>query len=74
MKQIEDSSFEGIGAILSGGGNREVVVENPLEDKPAVKAGVRAGDVILAVDDKKTKGVMLDKVVKRIKGKKLVKS
>ena len=70
MKQIEDSSFEGIGAILSGGGNREVVVENPLEDKPAVKAGVRAGDVIIAVDDKKTKGVMLDKVVKRIKGKK----
>lgn len=70
MKSIEDSSFEGIGAILSGGGNREVIVENPLEDKPAVKAGVRAGDVILAVDDKKTKGVMLDKVVKRIKGKK----
>jgi C-terminal peptidase prc len=70
MKSIEDSSFEGIGAVLSGGGNREVIVENPLEDKPAVKAGVRAGDVILAVDDKKTKGVMLDKVVKRIKGKK----
>jgi len=70
MKQIEDSSFEGIGAILSGGGSREVIVENPLEDKPAVKAGVRAGDVILAVDDKKTKGVLLDKVVKRIKGKK----
>ncbi|HRG46112.1 MAG TPA: S41 family peptidase [Leptospiraceae bacterium] len=70
MKSIEDSSFEGIGAVLSGGGNREVIVENPLEDKPAVKAGVRAGDVIVAVDDKKTKGVMLDKVVKRIKGKK----
>ena len=53
MKSIEDSSFEGIGAILSGGGNREVIVENPLEDPPAVKSSVRAGDVILAVDDKK---------------------
>jgi C-terminal peptidase prc len=70
IKQIEDSSFEGIGAVLSGGGNRDVVVENPLEDKPAVKAGVRAGDVIVAVDGKSTKGVLLDKVVKRIKGKK----
>lgn len=70
MKQIEDSSFEGIGAVLSGGGNREVIVENPLEDRPAVKAGIRAGDVITAVDGKKTKGSSLDKVVKRIKGKK----
>jgi C-terminal peptidase prc len=70
MRQIEDSSFEGIGAILSGGGNKEIVVENPLEDKPAVKAGIRAGDMIVGVDGKSTKGVMLDRVVKSIKGKK----
>lgn len=65
-----DGSFEGIGAILSGGGSREVIVENPLEDYPAVKAGVRAGDIIQAVDGKATKGLSLDKVVRRIKGKK----
>jgi len=70
MAKIQDSSFEGIGAILSGGGPREVIVENPLEGRPAVKAGIRSGDVILAVDGKTTKGVSLDKVVKRIKGKK----
>jgi C-terminal peptidase prc len=70
MAKISDGSFEGIGAILSGGGNREVIVENPLEDRPAVKAGIRSGDVIVAVDGKSTKGTSLDKVVKRIKGKK----
>jgi len=70
MAKIQDGSFEGIGAILSGGGTREVIVENPLEDRPAVKAGVRAGDVILAVDGKSTKGLNLEKVVRRIKGKK----
>ncbi|TGN04180.1 S41 family peptidase [Leptospira dzoumogneensis] len=70
MAKIEDGSFEGIGAILSGGGNKEVIVENPLEGRPAVTAGVRAGDVILAVDGKSTKGMLLDKVVERIKGKK----
>ncbi len=70
MAKITDSSFEGIGAILSGGGERDVVVENPLEDRPAVKAGLRSGDVIVSVDGKSTKGVLLDKVVKHIKGKK----
>lgn len=70
MAKIQDSSFEGIGAILSGGGTRDVIVENPLEDRPAVKAGIRAGDVIVAVDDKPVKGLMLDKVVEMIKGPK----
>ncbi len=70
MAKIQDGSFEGIGAILSGGGNRDVLVENPLEDRPAVKAGIRAGDIIVAVDGKPTKGMSLEKVVKRIKGKK----
>ncbi|MCB1194162.1 MAG: S41 family peptidase [Leptospiraceae bacterium] len=70
MAKIQDGSFEGIGAILSGGGNRDVLVENPLEDRPAVKAGIRAGDIIEAVDGKPTKGMSLEKVVKRIKGKK----
>ncbi|GBF50311.1 periplasmic protease [Leptospira ryugenii] len=70
MAKISDGSFEGIGAILSGGGNREVIVESPLEGSPAVRAGVRSGDTIVAVDNKLIKGLSLDKVVKKIKGKK----
>ena len=70
MAKIQDSSFEGIGAILSGGGNREVIVENPLEERPAVKSGIRAGDIIVAVDQKPVKGLLLDKVVQMIKGPK----
>jgi C-terminal peptidase prc len=70
MAKINDSSFEGIGAILSGGGTRDVVIENPLEGSPALMAGLRSGDVILAVDKKVIANLSLDKVVKRIKGKK----
>jgi len=70
MAKINDSSFEGIGAMLSGGGTREVVIENPLEGSPALKAGLRSGDVILAVDKKSIASLSLDKVVKKIKGKK----
>lgn len=70
MAKISDGSFEGIGAILSGGGSREVIVENPLEGSPAVRAGIRSGDSIIAVDGKLIKNLSLDKVVKKIKGPK----
>jgi C-terminal peptidase prc len=70
MAKIADSSFEGIGAILSGGGTKDILVESPLEGSPAVKAGIRSGDTILAVDNKIVKGQSLDKVVKKIKGPK----
>lgn len=73
MAKISDGSFEGIGAILSGGGTRDVIVESPLEGSPAVRAGVRSGDIIVAVDNKLIKGQTLDKVVKKIKGKKATK-
>ncbi|EMY68030.1 S41 family peptidase [Leptospira vanthielii] len=73
MAKISDGSFEGIGAILSGGGSREVVVENPLEGSPAVRAGIRSGDTIVAVDGKVIKNLTLDKVVKKIKGPKATK-
>lgn len=73
MKKISDGSFEGIGAILSGGGSREVIVENPLEGSPALKAGIRSGDSIVAVDGKLIKNLSLDKVVKKIKGPKATK-
>ena len=70
MAKINDGSFEGIGAILSGGDRKEVIVESPLEGSPAVKAGVRSGDVITHVDAVATYGISLAGVVKRIKGKK----
>lgn len=73
MSKISDGSFEGIGAILSGGGSREVIVENPLEGSPALKAGIRSGDNIVAVDGKLIKNLSLDKVVKKIKGPKATK-
>ena len=70
-KEITDSSFEGIGAILTRRPDSEfTIVESPLEGQPAVKAGLRAGDVITKVDDSSIKGWLLPKVVGRIRGKK----
>ena len=68
-RDTTDGSFEGIGAILTTRGDN-TIVESPLEGRPAHKAGLRAGDVILKVDDKEIVGMPLHKVVKRIRGPK----
>jgi C-terminal peptidase prc len=68
-KKTQDSSFEGIGAILTQRPDSDyTIVESPIYGQPAVKAGVRAGDMILAVDGKDIKGEGLTKVVSRIRG------
>lgn len=68
-KEAEDSTFEGIGAMLRGGGAQEVIVETPLPGSPALRAGIRAGDVIQKVDDKPIENLPLSEVVKRIRGR-----
>ena len=70
-REATDASFEGIGAILTRRPDSEyTIVESPIEGQPAVKAGLRAGDMIMKVDGHDIKGEMLTKVVKRIRGKK----
>ncbi len=70
LKESEDSSFEGIGAMLRGGGSQDVVVETPLPGSPAHNAGIRAGDVIVKVDGNSIDNLPLGDVVKRIRGPK----
>ncbi len=68
-KKTQDSSFEGIGAILTQRPDSDyTIVESPIQGQPAVKAGIRAGDMIIAVDGKDIKGENLSKVVSRIRG------
>jgi C-terminal peptidase prc len=66
-QKTEDSSFDGIGAILTQRDER-TIVESPISGQPAVSAGVRAGDVIVAVDGNPIAGLPLGKVVRRIRG------
>ena len=66
-RKTEDSSFDGIGAILTQRDER-TIVESPISGQPAVQAGVRAGDGIIAVDGASIAGFPLGKVVRRIRG------
>lgn len=70
--QFEESiegSFSGIGAEVSSvDGN--VVVVSPIKGSPADKAGIRAKDVILSVNDESLQGLDLNAAVAKIKGPK----
>ncbi len=46
-----------------------VKVVSPIEDTPAFKAGIKAGDLIVKLDETPVKGMTLNDAVKRMRGK-----
>ena len=62
-------SFSGIGIEITVKDNILTVV-SPIEDTPAYKAGVKAGDKIIKVEGKSTKDMTLLEAVKKIRGPK----
>lgn len=70
VSEAADATFEGIGALLRGGGLDDVVVETPLANSPALQAGLKAGDVIRRVDGRSIERMPLTEVVRLIRGPK----
>ncbi|MCX7881140.1 MAG: S41 family peptidase [Patescibacteria group bacterium] len=71
-KQSKDDlegKFEGIGAQL-GLKNGVIIIVAPLKNSPAEKAGVKAGDYILKVDNQPTNNWTLNQAVSKIRGPK----
>ncbi|ACA58848.1 S41 family peptidase [Candidatus Desulforudis audaxviator] len=66
MEQVK-GSFGGIG-ILVGYRDEGLTVVRPYEGTPAAEAGLRAGDVILAVDGKDTRDMDLETAVMLMRG------
>lgn len=60
--------FGGLG-IEVGSEDGFVKVISPIEDTPAFRAGVKAGDLIIKLDDTSVKGMSLNDAVKRMRGK-----
>jgi carboxyl-terminal processing protease len=59
--------FEGIGAIVEMK-NNHVTIVSPIDNSPAQKAGLRAGDIITKVNGQNVDGLSLDEVVSHIIG------
>lgn len=60
-------SFGGVGMNV-GMKDGNIVVIAPLKDSPAMKAGIKAGDIITAVDGKNMLGLQSDEAVSLIRG------
>lgn len=71
-KQAKDDlggKFEGIGAQLGMKLGRVIVIA-PIKGSPSEKAGVRAGDYVVRVNNEAIKGMILTQVVDKIRGEK----
>lgn len=70
FKETTTGKFEGVGMVVGANKDGQIAVVSPLEGTPADRAGIKAGDVILEIDGKETKGMSVEDAVDRIRGKK----
>jgi carboxyl-terminal processing protease len=69
MKIDTKGAFGGVGIEISIKDSILTVI-SPIEDTPAFKAGIKAGDQIFKIDDKFTKDLNITDAVKRMRGQK----
>ena len=67
MRATTTGSYSGVGIEVSAEDGRVVVV-TPIEGSPAARAGVRSGDVVLAVDDRPVTADRLEETIGRMRG------
>jgi carboxyl-terminal processing protease len=70
LRQHQDytrGTFEGIGAQVEKRGHY-IIITAPMDDSPALKAGLKSGDAILRVDDEDMTGRSVEYVISKIIG------
>lgn len=68
FKSEVESEFGGVGIQVSTEGGQLRVI-SPIYGSPAYRAGVLAGDTIVKIEDKPTRGLTIDDCIKLLKGK-----
>ena len=68
MQETTSGEFGGLGIEVTMEDGLVKVV-SPIDDTPAFRAGIKAGDLIVKLDDTSVKGMTLSDAVKRMRGK-----
>ena len=72
LREQEDmflGHFGGLGIIISVK-DEELIIISPIEDTPAFRANIKAGDIIVEIDGESAKGITVDEAVNRLRGEK----
>lgn len=67
LNEMTEGSFGGIG-IVFGKKDKDYVVISALPDNPGAQAGIKGGDIIVAVDGRETKDMNMEQVAAAIRG------
>ena len=67
MKVEAEGEFGGLGIEITMRDNLLTVV-SPIEDTPAYRSGVQAGDIIVKINNESTRGISLPDAVKKLRG------
>jgi carboxyl-terminal processing protease len=67
-EELKGGNFGGIGVYIGKDPKSGLILVDPIEGNPAIRAGVRTGDAIIAVDNQLTAGMPIDDVERRIRG------
>jgi carboxyl-terminal processing protease len=68
MQEQTEGKFGGLGIQVTMDENGLVKVIAPIDDTPAAKAGVQAGDLVSHIDDEAVFGLTLSEAVERMRG------
>jgi len=60
--------FGGVGIQIENDAEGNLKIVSPLEDTPAYRAGIKAGEVITQIDHKSAHGIPIDRAVREITG------
>ena len=69
LKMMTTGKYAGIGSVIRFHTDKKTtVLSEPYEGMPAQKAGLKAGDVLIAIDDTSVKGMSTDSVSDMLRG------
>jgi carboxyl-terminal processing protease len=68
LREGTEGKFVGLGIEINQSEEGYVRIVTPIEDAPAARAGIRAGDLVTHVDGAAVKDMDLDEAIKRMRG------